>query len=164
VIPPAALHVSYSDEGIAIASFHSVTITVLAEPSTPSRLAHLRRHLERHRQGHPEGTYSLTVLGPGSMVVSVPAEIREESTRIARDFPSRGSTIVVEGSGFAGAAIRAFLSGLFLVARNRSQIHATVPEAASWLAPKLPRQDPPLSTLDLVDAVEASRASIRPAR
>ena len=156
------LAIVFADDGIAIASYGATTITVLAEPSTLPRLARLRRHLEKHRDAHPDGTYSITVLGPDALVHVVPSEIREESTAIARDFPSAGSTIVVEGTGFTAAAIRAFLTGLFLVSRTRSQIHSTVAEAAEWLARRVaPTGGDPLEARDVAAAVEQARAAIR---
>jgi hypothetical protein len=95
------------------------------------------------------------------MVASVPAEIRDESTSIARAFPSLGSTIVVEGEGFAGATMRAFLSGLFLISRNRSQIHGTVSEASVWLAKRMTTEGAASDlAAELEAAVEAARRAI----
>jgi hypothetical protein len=152
------LTVAFADDGMVIGSYGAIAITVLTQPSTLGRLAELRRHLTRLQRAWPDGTYSLTVIGRGSMVASVPAEIRDESTSIARAFPSLGSTIVVEGEGFAGATMRAFLSGLFLISRNRSQIHGTVSEASVWLAKRMTTEG---AASDLAAELEAAVESAR---
>ncbi len=157
------LLVGFADSGIAICSYGPVVITVLREPSTIARFSELRRCLTRLRADWPGGTFSLTVLERGSVVVAVPADIRQESTAIARDFPSLGSTIVVEADGFAGATLRAFLSGLFLISGNRSQIHGSVDEAAEWLAKRI-SQTPnyePVAAQGLRGAVGSARDAIR---
>jgi hypothetical protein len=158
------LIVGFADPGFAIASYGPLVITVLREPSTVARLAELRRSLTRLVAQWPSGTFSLTVLERGAMVMAVPTEIREESTAIARDFPSLGSTIVVEGDGFAGATIRAFLSGLFLISGNRSQIHGSVDEATGWLARRMASMSPDhraVSRSDLAAAVKGTREALR---
>jgi hypothetical protein len=151
----------YADTGLALGTYENVIVTVLDEPSTMERLRHLRRHVERFRKSWIDRNCGLTVLSPGSMELNMRAEIREESTSIARDNPSPGSTLVVEGTGFGASATRAFLSGLFLVSRNRSKIHGTVEDAAAWLAPVasgLAKKE--ITAAQLVAAVNATRASL----
>src|SRR5690242_14117983 len=95
----------------------------------------VRRGVERTTKQWPNALCGLTVVAANAHALTIPADIREESTAITRDHPGVGNTIVVEGTGFVGSAVRAFMSGIFIVTRNRGKIHGTVEEGATWLAP-----------------------------
>jgi hypothetical protein len=55
-----------------------------------------------------------------------------------------GTALVVLRRGFVGAAVRAFLPGVFLIARSKEpqKVFGDVPTAAAWLAGCLGGVDP----------------------
>jgi hypothetical protein len=125
----------YADAGVALAEHANIFISVWIETPTLPRLREMRGHLERARKQWPGANCGMTVMGPGSIELDVPKEIRDASTAISREHPSVGNTVIVETTGFAGSALRAFLSGIFLVARTRGKIHSSIEEGAAWLTP-----------------------------
>jgi len=153
----------YADTGLVIGAHGNVLITVLTEASTMERLRELRRHVEQFRRRWPGANCGLTVLTAGAIVIETRADVREESQAITRDNPSPGSSVVIEGRGFGAGAIRAFLSGIFLVTRARSTIHGSVAEGASWLAPiAATLGKSAVAAAELVEAERLTRAALRP--
>jgi len=153
----------FADAGIALAQHANVFISVLNEPATLARMREVRKYVERASKNWPNASCGLTVITAGAQALSVSKEIRDESAAITRDFPGAGNTIVVEGTGFSGSAMRAFMSGIFIVTRNRGRIHGTVDEGAAWLAPIASAASKvQLSPALLVSAAAEVRRALRP--
>ena len=152
----------FSDTGIALGQYSNVFVSVLVEPATMERMREVRKYVERAGKRRPDASCGLTIIAAGAQALSVPKEIREESAAITRDFPGAGNTIIVEGTGFSGSAMRAFMSGIFIVTRNRGKIHGTVEEGAAWLAPIASATSKvPVSPAALVSAAAEVRGAIR---
>ena len=159
---PARTVLHYADQAIALGELGNVFLTVLRQQSTMAGLRELRRHLSRFHGRWPGAVTGLTVFGEGSFAFNVSSEIRQESTRIARDFQSVAASIVVETSGFAGSALRAFLSGMALAAGNKAKTHASVAEGATWLAPRAsPLAKETVLASEITQAVEELRVAIK---
>ncbi len=152
----------FADAGIALGQHANVFISVLGEPASMERMREVRKHVERASKRWPNASCGLTVITAGAQALSVSKEIREESAAITRDFPGAGNTIIVEGTGFSGSAMRAFMSGIFIVTRNRGRIHGTVEEGAAWLAPIASAvSKAQLSPIALVSAAAEVRRGLR---
>jgi len=153
----------FADAGIALGQHANVFISVLDEPATMERMREVRKCVERASKLWPNASCGLTIIGAGAQALSVSKGIREESAAITRDFPGAGNTIIVEGTGFSGSAMRAFMSGIFIVTRNRGRIHGTVDEGAAWLAPIASAVSKvQLSPAALVSAAAEVRRALRP--
>jgi hypothetical protein len=155
----------YADSGIALGEIVNVFITVLHEPSTMARLREIRKHLARLQAKWPGMVCGLTVLGPTAFSMNISPEIRDESAALSRNFPSSGNAMVVEATGFAGSALRAFLSGVSMFSKARGKIHPTVAEAAAWLAPiASAAAKQPITAAEIIRAAEEARAAMTSGR
>jgi hypothetical protein len=115
----------------------------------------------RRRLGDDHVAYANVVLS-GTPLFS--SEVREEVTALSRDYGSRGiaqaNLILLEG--FAGTAVRAFLSTMNLIARTKApvKVFGTREETEHWLLERL-RTVVPGARMDSVrpsfDAVLADR-------
>lgn len=146
----------------AYGACEDVFIAVLREASTLESLRDLRRGATRHHARWKGRGRSLTVIEPQEMRLFVPEPIRRESAALTADFPSLATAIVIEGDGFAVAAMRSFVAGIYLVSAGDAphRIFGDVPDAARWLA-KASGSALPVPG-DVVGAVERTRASIPP--
>jgi hypothetical protein len=93
-------------------------------------------------------------------------EARDELVRLLRDprKEGRGAAHVVEVGGLAGAAVRAFLSTVLLLARpaRPNKVFADITPAATWLLPHLWRAGEAWSVADVVAAAEEVRGRAAP--
>ena len=123
----------------------------------------MRIHLAKHFEKFPDRVGSLTVLEV-SAAQSAPKELREESSKLMREFQSQGAAIIVEGTGFRAATIRTLIAGLYLLQRTGypHKIAATVADGVEWLLPTLKRAGvaSTMSAGELVSAVESTREKI----
>ena len=101
-------------------------------------------HVEAFREGarriladHGKFASALLIM-EGDGVFTFSDEVRRGATELVRETEAQGAgtALVVLRAGFVGAAIRAFLAGIFLVARSKEpqRAFADTPEAARWLA------------------------------
>jgi hypothetical protein len=125
----------YADDGLSLSEYENVFISVLHQPSTLPRLREVRRHLEAQRKRWGTSSCGFAVLAQGAFALTTSKTVMEESAAIGRDYANPDSTIVVESSGFAGSAIRAFFTGIAMVSQKHGRIHTSVAEGATWLAP-----------------------------
>jgi hypothetical protein len=154
--------IRYADEGVAVGEHANVLITAFHQPPTMPRLQELRKHIVRAAKEWPNATCGFSVIAETGLTTDVPRDVLDASKALTRDFPPVGSAIVVEAAGFTGSAIRAFLTGMFLVARNHGKIHGTVEQGAAYLAPVASTAGGvTVTTADLVAAVTATRAAIK---
>jgi hypothetical protein len=152
----------WSDEGLAVATFGNVAVTVLRQPATGERLRRLRRDLVQLYERHPGKVASMTILEAGAFG-STPEDVRAESIALMRESHVFAAAIVIEGKGFRLAALRALLAGLGLVSRPRHEqkVFENIDAAADWLVELMTKNaihEP--SRQDLVAGIEQARASI----
>ncbi len=159
--------VLYADAGTAVAVCGNVFVNVMREAQTLARLRELRRHIERHVQRWGADTLSISVLEPGA-TAETPKDVRDETAAITRDYPSIAAAIVIEGSGFRAAAIRAVLATIYLVSRSPypHRIVDSVFAGARWLVEQATRRElAHVTAADIEAAVATARAALhaRPA-
>jgi hypothetical protein len=154
--------VEYSDAICAVATHENVFITVHRQPSTMAQMREVRRLLVAFFARLTPGG-SISLLEPSSLVINADKAVRDEMVVLARDFPSRCSAVVLEGSGFKAAAGRAMMSAIFLLSRPKYpyKITGAVGEAAGWVA-KIAGEPlgHPLDPRKLAGAVEEARRAI----
>jgi hypothetical protein len=157
----AATIIHYADDGLGLSDYENVFISVLHQPSTLPRLREVRRHLDAQRKRWSTASCGLAVLADGAFALTTSKVVMEESAAIGRDYANPASTIVVESSGFAGSAIRAFFTGIAMVSTKHGKIHPSVAEGAAWLAPIAAAASKlQITTADLERAVAETRAAI----
>lgn len=141
----------------------NVFVNVLRQTPTVAGINDMRRLSKRMWARHQGNFGSLTVMEPMA-VANVSEEVRKASDAYTREFVILASSIVIEGRGFKGAALRTIIAGMYLFSRNSypHKICSTVHEGAVWLVPRLPSGSPRVE--ELIEAVEATRASLAGAR
>jgi hypothetical protein len=94
----------------------------------------------------------------------VSKEVRDAATALTRDFPSIAAAIVIEGSGFRNATLRAALSALYLLARSPypHKFVESVARAAVWLVGEAARAESRLLTAADIGATVASAREAMP--
>ncbi len=73
------------------------------------------------------------------------------------------ASVIGEGDGFATSVVRTIVAGFTLVARPAAplKVHATVVDAARWIATQRPpRPKAPLTADEIADAIESARRSL----
>jgi hypothetical protein len=125
----------YTDDGLGLSEYENVFISVLLQPSTLPRLREVRKHLGASTKKWGTSSCGLAVLAQGAFALTTSKDVMEESAAIGRDYANPASTIIVESSGFAGGAIRAFFTGISMVTQKHGKIHTSVAEGVGWLAP-----------------------------
>ena len=92
------------------------------------------------------GFATALVVMEGDGVFSFTEDVRRGATELVRETESSGvgTALVVLRRGFIGAAVRAFISGVFLLARSKEpqRAFADVRTAAAWLAGCLLASEP----------------------
>ncbi|HZS41711.1 MAG TPA: hypothetical protein VFF06_33000 [Polyangia bacterium] len=159
---PAA-NVWFADTGCAIATRGNLFVNVMREAQTLERLREVRRHIERHVAAWGTNTISISVLEPGA-TAAAPKEVRDETAAITRDYGSIAAAIVIEGSGFRAAAVRAVVAAIYLVSHSPypHKIVESVDDGARWLRQMAERAGQArVGALEIVDAVAAARAELR---
>jgi hypothetical protein len=152
------------DDGCAICTYGNLFVTVLSTASTMSRLRDIRRPAADHHGRWPGDVRSMNVVESTSVIVSrMTDEVRAESAALTKDFSSNATAFVVEGGGFSAAAVRALLAGFYFVARPKSphRIEATVEAGADWLLRRTPTSTVPMTTDEVLAAVDAARRELR---
>jgi hypothetical protein len=163
--PPRA-SVWYADAGCAVATRGNLFVNVMREAQTLERLREVRRHIERHVAAWGEHTISISVLEPGA-TAQAPREVRDETAAITRDYRSIAAAIVIEGSGFRAAAVRAVVAAIYLVSRSPypHRIVESVDDGARWLRQMAERAGHArVGAVEIVEAVAAARAELRTAQ
>lgn len=155
----------YADEGCAFGALGSVLLTAMRRPPTGAQMRELRRHVAHHHREFGGKIRAFSLLERDAISIQVPSEVREETTSQMRDFPGLGTVVVVEGSGFRPAAMRALLSGIHLVLRPPYPftICSTVDAGARWAAARGDPHGEHLGPADLSAALEATRAELQSA-
>jgi hypothetical protein len=150
------------DDGIALASYGAVYISVLRKPLTIDGVARTARESKSMFERHRGKCVSLAVIEP-SAAAAASAEVRAKSAELARAHPILGAAIVIEGSGFRPAATRTLVAGMYLVTKKEypHKIVSTPAEGADWLATILARAGITQSADELVAAVAQARAAIK---
>jgi hypothetical protein len=154
--------VVFADEGCAIATCGNVFVNVMREAQTLPRLRELRRHIVRHVAVWGANTISISVLEPGA-TANTPKEVRDETAAITRDYQSIAAAIVIEGSGFRAAALRAVVAAIYLVSHSPypHKIVETVFDGARWLVEQAGRAGQRhVSAADIAAAVSVARAAL----
>jgi serine/threonine-protein kinase len=151
----------FADEQQALATCGMSSIHVLRHPLTLPGVANLTRELRRLYGNDTNRYVALSVIEPLA-AHPVSAEVRDASSRLAKDFPISGAAIVVEGSGFRTAAIRSLIAGAYLVQRPGypHKVFDAVEEGARWLSSHLTRLGTPEEAARIAEAAEQVRASI----
>jgi hypothetical protein len=151
----------YADDGLALSEYENVFISILLQPSTLPRVREVRKHLDASTKRWGTSSCGFALLAQGAFALTTSKVVMDESAAIGRDYANPASTIVVESSGFAGSAIRAFFTGIAMVSPKHGRIHATVAEGVAWLAPiaaSASKLD--ITAAGLERAVAQSRAAI----
>jgi hypothetical protein len=152
------IELCYADEGIALALRGSITACVFRNPITMERLQRLRRESVTIQARLGVARVNLTIIEP-TAVATMAEDVRKESAALMRDFPAATTATVLEGGGFRTAAARAILSGLTLLAgeRSRRRIFDSVEDAATWLAERNSARAPELHAPAVAALVEHTR-------
>jgi hypothetical protein len=157
------VRVCFADEGVVLATNASVAVCIFRAPLTMARLQRIRRESETIQTRFGEQRVNLTVIEPSAVTV-ISEDLRKESAALMRDFPANNTATVLEGGGFRMAAARAILSGLTLLAgeRSRRRIFETVEQAATWLAENNANAVPEMRATAVATLVRRARAAMLP--
>lgn len=157
---PAGIQVVHHDAALRITVSKNLQINVWTDAPT---LAHLRLHAAQaqvmHR-AHPDGTGLVNIMVRGTPKFT--DGVRDEAVRL-RKMPSHytlGTAHVVLVTGLAGAAVRAFMGTVILMARSPtpSKVFGDIDSAVRWFTPILARGRSAWTAADLADTLNAVAA------
>jgi len=140
-----ALRVHHVDDGALVAAHRSLLVGAWWSSTT---VAHLRafRDCARELMARAPKFASAVIAMDSDGVFTFSEDVRRVATEIVRETESAGAgtALVVLRRGFIGAAVRAFLPGVFLIARSKEpqKVFGDVPAAATWLAACLRAAEP----------------------
>lgn len=148
-----------ADENWACGVAGRLVVAVWRTRTTPARVHLLHAHVKAVMRVHARTGFALCVVAEAE-AASPDLEARVLIADMMRDAGAhlRGTACVVSARGFSGAAIRAIITGLSLVAREPypTRVFAAPADAAAWLAERLHE-----STSELAEAIERVRAEGR---
>jgi hypothetical protein len=149
----------YADDRIAIASSPSLLVAVLRKPMTLDTANSLRGVAKRFYAQNPGGGISLTIIERGA-AASQPPEVRAVNQAMAKESKVLASALVLEGSGFGVATMRAVIAAVYFAVKKEypSKVFENTGEAARWLAPQLKQIGVDLSPERIASLVEETRA------
>lgn len=141
----AAPVVHLVDDSALIASERNLIVGAWWHAAKGAHVEAFRECARRILAEHDKFLSALLIMD-GEGVFTFSDEVRRGATELVRETEAQGAgtALVVLRPGFVGAAIRAFLSGVFLVARSKEPQKAFVDThaAANWLAGCLRASDP----------------------
>lgn len=141
-----------------------VFFSVMRLPPTHAYLAEVRAAARSHHKRYGVANRGLSLLEHTALTADTPGDVREEASKIAKEFPAETTAVIVEGTGFAVAASRVIIAGMHLVrsgAKQRYKVTATTHEAVRWmLSVPPPSGGVSLDERALLTALEQVRNSI----
>jgi hypothetical protein len=162
----APVEIYLSDDVQAIGGVGNVLVSLTRYHQDMDRLRALRKAIATHFKRWPGGVATITVLEQTAYSTLLSKDERQEINQLAIDYVSRGVGLVIEGSGFRAAAVRAMLSAVYLVTRVTypRKIFDRLHEASSWVTKSASAGAPgSVDAVDIENAVEVVRKAIRSA-
>jgi hypothetical protein len=152
--------ITFEDEGCRVATYRSLVVSAWRSTPTVPRLAAVVRAAEKLRwMPPPAGAFSVVAAHP-RLKLEVSDVVRRGAIGNLQYYKGAdiSSAFTIEGDGFAAAAMRSIVTGIFLAARPTYpiQVFPTRAQAAAWLVPRT--QNPRVPGFDaaaLLDVVEA---------
>ena len=134
----AALDIRSEEPEFTLGTFENALVWCFRGPVTLARIeTAVPAHQDLARR-YPKGFAVITVVGE-AVPLSMPADARDLSTRITREYQSRYCAIseVVLGTGFRSAAVRSVTAGIRLLARSScpAKVFGDPDSCAHWAAP-----------------------------
>jgi hypothetical protein len=152
------VRVIYSDASLAVGEIGRFFVAVWRGDVTRQRFEKQRWGLTEVVQRHPRGIGFLCVIEPSSKPPD--SELRRASVEMVEEHGDRLRCVglVIEGTGFATALVRAGISSMLLLHRKRSPLadFASVTSAVGWMSQYVPVD----AGTDLVALVEELRAAM----
>lgn len=152
-----------SEPDFACGACGSVVIAVWRRDTTVSAVNALAGFIAECAAAHPEGVALLQIIEetatpPSGTARRALARMHDEHARAIRR-----SALVFTKRGFAGAAVRAVMTGVAMLhpPAFEHQLFASVREAVPWIEEVLGKGDGGYSSSALLAVVEALRASAR---
>jgi hypothetical protein len=153
--------VNFSDSNMVVASCGSVFISILRQPLNLTAVRELQRQTIAHARAHA-GSYAALSIVELAAAVAQSKEVRDASSEIGAGLDVRNAAIVIQGTGFRGAAARAALRGIYLVKppKYTYKIFDDTKQGAEWLIAEDRRAGHrAVSVEDLLAALEAAHNS-----
>ena len=159
----------YVGDDHCVAIIGPIIVTVVHNDPHPDILKHQQGWLKRLREVAPDGSGFIVVLQ--SNVPPPPEPLRAVIRRTFDEYGKvvRAGAMVVEGTGFAAAALRGVLAMIHMAARHRYpfKVFGNIGEASTWIAAQIGRGS--VAPRDLAAAVETlkkaySAGAVRVAR
>lgn len=126
----------YADDALALGSLGNVCVAHWRGLKTRERARHERMWLDRVAMEHPRCTLALFVIAETAPPLDDEMRQAAADTIRARARDLAGVAVVIEGTGFRGALIRALLTAIESVLGAHafpSKYFAEVPRASAWL-------------------------------
>jgi hypothetical protein len=144
----------YVGDDHCVAIIGPVIVTVVHNDPHPDILKHQQGWLERLKEVAPDGSGFIVVLQ--SNVPPPPEPLRAVIRRTFDEYGKvvRAGAMVVEGTGFAAAALRGVLAMIHMAARHRYpfKVFGNIGEASAWIAAQIGRGG--VAPRDLAAAIE----------
>jgi hypothetical protein len=152
------VRVIYSDPTVAVGEIGRFCVAIWRGEVTRQRFEKQRWGLTEVVQRHPRGIGFMCVIEPSSKPPD--AEFRRASVEMVEEHGERLHCVglVIEGTGFAAALIRAAISSMLLLHRRRSPVadFANVTSAVRWMSQYVPVD----TGTDLVALIDELRSSM----
>src|SRR5687767_13586429 len=100
------LRLLFVADGAVLARVRKMTVCIMRLPPTVSVISLLRRETMKLRAEDPEGWLAFSIVETAA-IANVPADVREATTSLMRDYAATVSVTVIEGSTFKAVAARA---------------------------------------------------------
>ncbi len=156
----AELVTVHADSTFRIVTSRNVQVNVWSDAPTLEQMFVFGRTGAAHARQHPRGTALINLIVSGTPSFTEP--VRAEAIKLVKESAifSLGAAHVILVSGFAGTAVRAFMSTAIMVGRpNRpNKVFGELAPAAAWLAPLLTKGAQPWSSAALMALVAQIRA------
>jgi hypothetical protein len=131
----------YVGDDHCVAIVGPVIVTIVHHDPHPDILKHQQNWLKRLREVAPDGSGFIVVLQ--SNVPPPPEPLRAVIRRTFDEYGKvvRAGAMVVEGTGFAAAALRGVLAMIHMAARHRYpfKVFGNIGEASAWITAQIGR-------------------------
>jgi hypothetical protein len=150
-VKPVEVEVLHDEPKFGLAARRNLIVALWRDAPRVEWFRAIREVAWPHASGVPEGGGWINLIVSGTPRFS--DEARREAAEVSKrdDLYTRGTAHVVTLPGLAGAATRAFLGTIFLLARSKTptKVFATTADASQWLAPLLGAQWTPGEIVEL---------------